>query len=73
MANFVRLWSLDPLMEILNLPGRRAASFATMSSPDGTCLAAATSGGRVQLWHAPSWTEIAAAEKSAAKPAADAR
>jgi hypothetical protein len=54
--------------EILTLPSLRANSGALMFSPDGGWLAVDSVEERVQLWHAPSWTEIEATEKAAKAP-----
>jgi len=59
----VKLWDLVAHRELLSLQGE-GQFFAQLGfSPDGTMLAAVSLDGIAHLWRAPSWEEIAAAEK----------
>jgi len=59
----VKLWDLSTRRELLTLPGQCAVSVFLAFSNDGRWLAACGRGGELNLWHAPSWEEIEAAEK----------
>lgn len=65
----VKLW--DPIAgrEVLSLPGRGEFFGQVVFSPDGSLLAAISLSGIANLWRAPSWQEIEAAEKADAGPA----
>jgi WD40 repeat protein len=60
----VRLWDLSTRRELLTLPGQCAVSGCVTFSRDGRWLAACGRGSELNLWRAPSWEEIEAAEKS---------
>ena len=66
-AEAVRFWDQLSGEQVLSLsvPGERMALPAF--SPDGNTFGALTLGGALHLWRAPSWAEIAAAEKLEAK------
>ena len=66
----VKLW--DPIAgrEVLSLPGRGEFFGQVAFSPDGSLLAAISLSGIANLWRAPSWQEIEAADKADAVPAA---
>ena len=55
----VKVWDVSTRQELLTLPG--AGSFLRLAawSPDGNVIAAGTPS---QVWHAPTWEEIATAE-----------
>lgn len=58
-------------LDTLTLEGGGGALWPTIISPDGNVIGAtAIDDGQLQLWRAPSWEEIAAAEAEgkAAKP-----
>ncbi len=62
----VKLWDLSTCREMLALPGRGrlGSQFHTLAfSRDGNWLAACNGAGQLNLWRAPSWAEIEAAEK----------
>lgn len=65
----VKLW--DPIAgrEVLSLPGRGEFFAQVVFSPDGSLLAAISLSGIANLWRAPSWQEIEAADKADAVPA----
>lgn len=60
----VKLW--DPIAgrEVLSLPGRGEFFGQVLFSPDGSLLAAISLSGIANLWRAPSWEEIEAANKA---------
>ncbi len=58
----VKLWNIETLQEILTLSRFSSAPIAALFSSDGSCLATSSYDDRVQLWPAPSFEEIAAAE-----------
>ncbi|MBM3854525.1 MAG: WD40 repeat domain-containing protein [Verrucomicrobia bacterium] len=62
------LWTAQSHEPVLTLEGTGALFLATSFSPDGNCLGSRStlvpnSDGILHLWRAPSWAEIAAAEK----------
>jgi WD40 repeat protein len=60
----VRLWDLTTQRELLSLQGEGDLVFLHVAfSPDGSTLMATSFGGIANLWRAPSWEEIEAAEK----------
>jgi WD40 repeat protein len=60
----VKLWETDDLQELLTLGAEGAAFSQTSFSPDGNLLGSMNSRGGIFIWRAPSWEEIAAAEKA---------
>jgi eukaryotic-like serine/threonine-protein kinase len=59
----IRLYDTSTWLDTLTLEGEGGALWPTMISPDGNVIGATSlTGGRLQLWRAPSWEEIAAAE-----------
>jgi WD40 repeat protein len=64
----VKLWDLATQREILSLQGEGDFFFHVAFSPDGSTVMATSFTGVAHLWRAPSWTEIAAAEKKQRAP-----
>jgi WD40 repeat protein len=64
----VKLWDLLTQRELLSLPGEGQFFIYLTFSPDGNTLVAITFDGIAHVWRAPSWEEIAAAEKGAGTP-----
>ena len=67
----VKFWNTATWQEVMTLPDYGKNVSRLMFSPDGSTLAVGSSfgdddRGPVQLWRAPSWAEIAAAEVLAA-------
>ena len=60
----VKLWDLATHRELLTLPAEGFFFSDVAFSPDGNTLAATSIAGIAHLWRAPSWEEIAAAEKT---------
>jgi WD40 repeat protein len=60
----VKLWDLAARREVLSLQGVGAIFCDPVFSPDGNTLAAVAMTGIANLWRAPSWEEIEAAEKA---------
>ena len=56
-----KLWNVETQQEILTLDGFDGPRQVLFSS-DGSCLAVRSLDGRLQLWRAPSFEEIAATE-----------
>jgi WD40 repeat protein len=59
----VKLWETAHWQDLLTLPGSGSLFQATAFSPDGNVLGSVNLAGVLHLWRAPSWDEIAAAEK----------
>jgi WD40 repeat protein len=59
----VKLWDPVTRRELLTLSGQGSIFASVVFSPDGRWLAACSMEGRLNLWRAPSWEEIEAAEK----------
>ena len=59
----VKLWDPEAHRELLSLPGEGQFFAHVAFSPDGNTLVAVSLDGMAHLWRAPSWEEIAAAEK----------
>ncbi|MBN1508053.1 MAG: protein kinase [Sedimentisphaerales bacterium] len=59
----VKLWDPVTRRELLTLSGQGSIFASVVFSPDGRWLAACSMEGRLNLWRAPSWAEIEAAEK----------
>jgi WD40 repeat protein/tRNA A-37 threonylcarbamoyl transferase component Bud32 len=60
----VKLWDLSTHREVLALSGEGSVFGHVSFSPDGNWLAARNNQGQLHLWRAPSWEDIAAAEKT---------
>jgi WD40 repeat protein len=58
----LKLWNTDTVQEILTLARFSSVGLATMFSADGSALSASQVDGHGQLWRAPSFEQIAAAE-----------
>jgi WD40 repeat protein len=58
----IKLWDTQSLMEVLELRSQGGALFRSAFSPDGNLLGAMNKIGLLQVWRAPSWGEIEAAE-----------
>ena len=58
----VQLWDTERWQDVYTLQGKGASYITTAVSADGNEVAALDATGLLQLWHAPSWREIAAAE-----------
>jgi eukaryotic-like serine/threonine-protein kinase len=61
----VKLWDLESRQELLTLAGQGYIFKDLRFSPDGNILTARSGQGLLHLWQAPSWEEIATAEKPA--------
>jgi WD40 repeat protein len=59
----VKLWDLATLRELAVLPGQGSIFSYVAFSPDGRWLAACGNEAKLHLWGAPSWEDIATAEK----------
>jgi WD40 repeat protein len=55
----VKLWNIEAQQEILTSEGFMGQ---VLFASDGSCLAACSAQGKVQIWRAPSFEEIAATE-----------
>jgi len=64
----VKLWDIATHREILTLEGEGDTFLQVACSPDDSTLAATSLTGVTHLWRAPSWDEIAAAEKGKVAP-----
>jgi len=60
----VKLWYPLVHRELVTLPGQGSGFGGVAFSPDGRWLAARNMKDELQLWHAPSWEEIEAAEEN---------
>ena len=58
----VKLWDVDSWQELLTVDGTGFLFFHTAFSPDGNALGTLSGHGFLQVWQAPSWEEINAAE-----------
>jgi len=58
-----KLWDIDSRQELLTLEGQGSRLNPAAFSPDGNALGAVSEQGQLQIWRAPSWAEIEAAEK----------
>lgn len=58
----VKLWDVDSWQELLTLEGAGSEFDSTAFSPDGNAIGTLSSDGTLDLWRAPSWAEINAAE-----------
>jgi WD40 repeat protein len=64
----VKLWDVATQSELLVLSAEGQIFHDVRFSPDGNTLVASSLGGVAHFWRAPSWEEIAAAEKGAVAP-----
>ena len=64
----VEIWDYVAQRGLLSLRSRGAFTGWTEFSPDGNTLLALSWEGVAELWHAPSWAEIEAAEKGRVTP-----
>jgi WD40 repeat protein len=67
----VKLWDTDSWQELLTLEGTGSLYVTTAFSPDGNAIGTVSADGILQVWRAPSWAEIHAAEakeNAAAQP-----
>ena len=60
----IKLWDTQSRMEVLALHSQGGVLFRSAFSPDGNLLGAMNKLGALQVWRAPSWAEIEAAEKA---------
>jgi WD40 repeat protein/serine/threonine protein kinase len=58
----VELWDTDSWQELLTLEGTGSLYVTTAFSPDGNAIGTMSADGTLQVWRAPSWAEIKAAE-----------
>jgi len=63
----VKLWDTDSWQELLTLEGTGSEFVEISFSPDGNSIGAMSGDGILQVWRAPSWAEIHAAEKAQAE------
>lgn len=61
-AEAVKLWDLTAQRQLISLEATGKYFFDLSFSADGNTLSATALSGEANLWHAPSWEEIAAAE-----------
>ncbi|WP_240894025.1 WD40 repeat domain-containing protein [Limisphaera ngatamarikiensis] len=61
-AEAVKLWDAESLQELITLPGEGSMFQSIAFSPDGRALAACNSQGKLHLWYAPTFDEIARIE-----------
>ena len=61
------LWDTASWQNVLTLAGQGAGFNNTDFSPDGNVIGSLNSDGNLQLWRAPSWAEIGAAEPASAR------
>jgi WD40 repeat protein/serine/threonine protein kinase len=62
-AESVKLWDMRTHQELITLASESAIMVGLVFSPDGNKIVGYNNTGHVQLWRAPSWAEIDAAEK----------
>jgi WD40 repeat protein/serine/threonine protein kinase len=60
----IKLWDMHTHQELITLVGEGALMLKLVFSPDGNKIIGRNDSGRVQIWRAPSWAQIAAAEKA---------
>jgi WD40 repeat protein len=58
----LKLWDVASWQELLTLEGAGSLFYLTAFSPDGNTVGALSSDGILNVWRAPSWAEINAAE-----------
>jgi WD40 repeat protein/serine/threonine protein kinase len=59
----VKLWDVQSQQELLTLAGEGSIFSSTAFSTDGSALGSVSVAGRLELWRAPSWAQIEAAER----------
>ncbi len=59
----IKLWDLESHLDLLTLEGRGSRFTWTAFSPDGNVLGSVNDKNVLHLWRAPSWEQIAAAER----------
>ncbi len=64
----VKLWDVDSWQDVFTLEGTGSLFRGTAFSPDGNVIGTLSSDGFLNLWHAPSWAEINAAEAQEKSP-----
>jgi WD40 repeat protein len=62
----IKLWDVESQRELLTLEADGGMCFEAKFSPDGNILGTYTDTGKIELWRAPSWPEIEAAEAALA-------
>jgi WD40 repeat protein len=60
----IKLWDVESHQELLTLESQESRFVQCAFSPDGNVFGAKSMGDHLHLWRAPSWAEIAAAEKA---------
>jgi WD40 repeat protein len=60
----VKLWDVDTYQEVATLEGQGSVFQTVQFSPDSNMLLGINLVGTLQLWNAPSWAEIEAAENA---------
>ena len=60
----VKLWDMNTQQELITLASESPIISRLVFSPDGNKIIGRDDHGRVQIWRAPSWAEIEAAEKT---------
>jgi serine/threonine protein kinase/WD40 repeat protein len=58
----IKLWDVESWQELLTLEGSGSEILATSFSPDSNSIGTLKSEGTIQIWRAPSWEEVEAAE-----------
>jgi WD40 repeat protein len=70
-AEAVKLWDIQTHQELITLAGEGSLTMSLRFSPDGNKLIALNLDSnrelRLQIWRAPSWEQIEAAEKAEKK------
>jgi len=61
------LWDTGSWQNVLTLAGQGAGYSSVDFSPDGNAIGALNVDGNLQLWRAPSWAEVEAAEPASAR------
>ena len=59
-----KLWDVDSRQELVTLEGEGSALRPTAFSADGDAIGSLSEQGRLQIWRAPAWAQIEAAEKN---------
>ncbi len=60
----IKVWDLHSLEEVATLSGQGSMFVDSQFSPNGDTIAARNMNGVIHFWSAPSWPEIAAAERA---------
>jgi WD40 repeat protein len=60
----LKLWDIESHQELIALEGQGSLFHPSAFSPDGNLLGSSNVNGVLHLWRAPSWAEIAAAERA---------